>query len=205
MSRGLLTGRRSLFLILVLTLGVVATVILAGCGGGDKEEAATQQKPRALVPGAESDSVAVDTSAVSNMEGAYEAGTLSGAEGVREDPAPEEKASRDTGDEIKAAPAQKETKSTRTTSEPPKAKSGSGGGGAYSLQLGSFTNLDNARKQADRISALGYAPVIEESNLGGQIYHRVMLLGVGDMAEASRLGEHIHSELDIAYLVRLVK
>ena len=54
----------------------------------------------------------------------------------------------------------------------------------------------------DRISALGYEPVIEDSDLGGQTYHRVMLRGVGDMAEASRLGEHIHSELGIAYLVR---
>ncbi len=204
MSRGLLTGRRSLSLILILILGVAAPVVMSGCGGGDQEEAATQQKPRALVPGAESDSVVVDTSAVSNTEDAYEAGTLSGAEGVSEDPASEVKAPLETRDEIRATPAQKEAQPARTSTETRKAKSESGGGGAYSLQLGSFTNLDNARKQADRISALGYAPVIEESNLGGQIYHRVMLLGVGDMAEASRLGEHIHSELDIAYLVRRV-
>jgi cell division septation protein DedD len=138
------------------------------------------------------------------MEGAYEAGTLSGAGGVKEDPAPEEIAPLDTGDKIKATPVQTEAQPARSSTETRKAKSGTGGDGAYSLQLGSFTNLDNARKQVDRISALGYAPVIEESNLGGQIYHRVMLLGVGDMAEASRLGEHIHSELDIAYLVRRV-
>ena len=200
MSRGLLTGRRSLFLILILV--VAATVVLSGCGGGDKEEAATQQKPRTLVPGAESDSAAADTSAVINMEGAYEAGTLSGAEGVSEDPAPERKDTLDTGDEIKATPAPANTQPSRSSTDSPKEKSGSGG--AYSLQLGSFTNLDNARKQVDRISALGYSPVIEESNLGGQVYHRVMLLGVGDMAEASRLGEHIRSELDIAYLVRRV-
>lgn len=202
MSRGLLIGRPSLFLILALC--VAAMMILAGCGGGDKEEAATQQKPQALVPGAESDSAAVDTSAVANMEASYEAGTLSGAEGVSEKPVPEEKSSLDTVDEIKATPVPAETQPTRASTESRKVKSASGGGGAYSLQLGSFTNLDNARKQADRISAMGYSPVIEESNLGGQIYHRVMLLGVGDMAEASRLGEHIHSELDIAYLVRRV-
>ena len=200
MSRGLLTGRRILFLILIL--GVAATVVLSGCGGGESEEAATQQKPRTLVPGAESDSAAADTSAVINMEGAYEAGTLSGAEGVSEDPAPERKDTLDTGDEIKATPAPANTQPSRSSADSPKEKSGSGG--AYSLQLGSFTNLDNARKQVDRISALGYSPVIEESNLGGQVYHRVMLLGVGDMAEASRLGEHIRSELDIAYLVRRV-
>jgi len=193
-----------LSLILILALGVAAPVVLSGCGGGDQEEAATQQKPQALVPGAESDSSAVDTSAVSSMEESYEAGTLSDTEGVNEDSAMEEKAPLETGDEIKATPVQREVPPARTSTETRKAKSGSDGGGAYSLQLGSFTNLDNARKQADRIGALGYAPVIEESNLGGQIYHRVMLLGVGDMAEASRLGEHIHSELDIAYLVRRV-
>ncbi len=200
MRRGLLIGRPSLFLILALC--VAATMILAGCGGGDKEEAATQQKPQALVPGAESDSAAVDTSAVANMEGSYEAGTLSGAEGVSEKPVQQEKSSLDSGDEIKATPVPAKTQPARASTETRKVESGSGGAGTYSLQLGSFTNLDNARKQADRISALGYSPVIEESNLGGQIYHRIMLLGVGDMAEASRLGEHIHSELDIAYLVR---
>ncbi|MCK9994876.1 MAG: SPOR domain-containing protein [Candidatus Krumholzibacteria bacterium] len=204
MSRGLLTGRRSLSLILILALGAAAPVVLSGCGGGDQEEAATQQKPRALVPGAEPDSVAVDTSAVSNTEDTYEAGTLSDAGGVSEDPVSEANVPSDTGDEIKAVPVQKEVRSARISTETPKAKRGSDVGGAYSLQLGSFTNLDNARKQADRISTLGYAPVIEKSDLGGQIYHRVMLLGVGDMAEASRLGEHIHSELDIAYLVRRV-
>jgi len=191
MSRGLMTGRRSLILILILGLGVAAPVVLSGCGGGDQEEAVTQQKPTGMVPGAEPDSAAVDTAAAPEMEGAYEAGTLVGSEGVNEDPTPVE--------------TETQPESTRSSSGTRQASTGSSGDGAYSLQLGSFTNLDNARKQADRISALGYSPVIEESNLGGQIYHRVMLLGVGDMAKASRLGEHIHSELDIAYLVRRVK
>jgi cell division septation protein DedD len=204
MSRGLLTGRRSLSLILVLG---VAALVLSGCGGGDQEEATTQQKPQTMVPGAETDSTAVDTAVVSDMEGAYEAGTLSGAEGDGEYPDSDTKAPAETAAEINATPAEAETPpgSSRTSSGTRQTTTASSGDGAYSLQLGSFTNLDNARKQADRISALGYAPVIEESNLGGQIYHRVMLLGVGDMAEASRLGELIHSELDIAYLVRRVK
>jgi cell division septation protein DedD len=206
MSRGLLTGRRSLSLNLILVLGVAA-LMLSGCGGGDQEEATTQQKPQAMVPGAETDSTAVDTAVVSDMEGAYEAGTLSGAEGDGEYPDSDTKAPAETAAEINATPAEAETApgSSRTSSGTRQTTTASSGDGAYSLQLGSFTNLDNARKQADRISALGYAPVIEESNLGGQIYHRVMLLGVGDMAEASRLGELIHSELDIAYLVRRVK
>lgn len=207
MRRGLLTGRRSMALLLILALGVAVPVVLSGCGGGDQKEATTQQKPKAMVPGADADSTAVDTAVVSDMEGAYEAGTLSRAGGAGEYPASDDKAPAAPPAEIKATPAESETPpgSVRSSSGTQQTTTGPSGDGAYSLQLGSFTNLDNARKQADRISALGYAPVIEESNLGGQIYHRVMLLGVGDMAEASRLGESIHSELDIAYLVRRVK
>jgi cell division septation protein DedD len=74
--------------------------------------------------------------------------------------------------------------------------------GPFSLQLGSFTNVDNARKQGDRIRGLGHDPVIEASSLGGQIYHRVMLKGFRNQSEATRLGEKIRSELGIAYLVR---
>jgi cell division septation protein DedD len=153
-----------------------------------------------MVPDAALDTAAVDTGATSDMESAYEAGTLPDAEGVREDPAAGDRTAQDAEAELKTIPAETEARPTPSVTRP--STSVSSGDGAYNLQLGSFTNLANARKQADRISALGYAPVIEESNLGGQIYHRVMLRGVGDMAEASRLGEYIHSELGIAYLVR---
>jgi cell division septation protein DedD len=133
-------------------------------------------------------------------ESVYQAGTLPTAEGVNEaDEIPEVEAPAAVT-EIKAAPAEAQAPQEPAATRP--ATTVSSGNGSYSLQLGSFTNVDNARKQADRVRALGYAPVIEESNLGGQVYHRVMLRGVGDMAEASRLGEYIHSELGIAYLVR---
>ncbi len=204
MSTGLLTGRRCLFLVLVLALGVAAPAVLTGCGGGDQEESAARQKPAAMVPGAAFDTAAVDTGVISDMESAYEAGTLPDADGVREDPAADEQTAPDAVAEIKTIPAETETRSATsgTVSGTRPSTSVSSGDGTYSLQLGSFTNLANANKQADRISTLGYTPVIEESDLGGQIYHRVMLRGVGDMAEASRLGEYIHSELGIAYLVR---
>jgi cell division septation protein DedD len=193
MSHGLPTRRPRVFLVLVLAC-------LSGCGGQDQEDAATQQKPRALVPGGAPDSALVDTVISTETESVYQAGTLPTAEGVNEAVESPEVETPEVVTEIKAAPAEKKAPEEPSASRP--ATTVSSGSGAYSLQLGSFTSVDNARKQADRLRALGYAPVIEESNLGGQVYHRVMLRGVGDMAEASRLGEFIHSELGIAYLVR---
>lgn len=192
MSTGLLTGRRNSSWVLVLAFAVVAfaavaLVALSGCGNGGEEEEAVQQKPRAMVPGGTADTTVVDTASVIVDESAYVAGTLSDPDGVTQDSVAPEKAEPAAG-------------AAKTENRP--ATSVQSNNGGYSLQLGSFTNLENARNQADRIRALGYAPTIEESNLGGQIYHRVMLSGVGDMAEASRLGEHIHSKLGIAYLVR---
>ena len=200
MSRGLLTGRLGLSLVLVLACGFLALACLSGCGKGDQEESVTQQKPQGMVPAAALDSAMVDSVVTSEAETAYEAGPLPTSEGVRDDPSSTEQVTGQAGAELKASPGATETVPAASASRPPTTVST--GEGSYSLQLGSFTNLANARKQVDRLSALGYAPVIEQSDLGGQIYHRVMLRGVGDMAEASRLGEYIHSELGIAYLVR---
>lgn len=200
MSHGLPTRRPRLFPVLFLAWLTVALACLSGCGGQDQEEAATQQKPRALVPGGAPDSAQVDTVITTETESVYQAGTLPTAEGVTGANEATETEVPEVVTEIKAAPV--ETKAPQEPSATRPATTVSSGNGSYSLQLGSFTNVDNARKQADRLRALGYAPVIEESNLGGQVYHRVMLRSVGDMAEASRLGEYIHSELGIAYLVR---
>ncbi len=200
MRRGLLTGRQRLSLVLGVACGFLALACLSGCGKGDQEESVTQDKPQGMVPGAALDSAFVDTVVTVDTESAYEAGTLPATEGVRDDSSTQEQAAVEAVPEIKAAPPETETAPATSVSRP--STTVSTGDGSYSLQLGSFTNLANARKQVDRLSALGYAPVIEESDLGGQIYHRVMLRGVGDMAETSRLGEYIHSELGIAYLVR---
>lgn len=190
MSRGLMTRRPNLSRVLALVFAMVLCVAFCGCGKGGEDKEAVQEKPRAMVPGGIGDTTVVDIADTSVTESAYVAGTLTGSDGVREDPVPTEP----------AAPVNEVKEVRKTESRPPTAVKSTDGD--YSLQLGSFTNLENARNQADRISALGYAPTIEESNLGGQVYHRVMLRGVGDMAEASRLGELIHSKLGIAYLVR---
>lgn len=196
MSTGLLTGRRSLSGVLALTMVVMVLAALSGCGKGNQDEQDAQPEPGTLVPGGTPDTSAVDTTAGIVSESAYVAGTLTDFEGVREIAGSTDQAPPVA--EMKEV--RKEKAVTKTEVRP--ATPATSNDGAYGLQLGSFTSLANARKQADRISELGYSPVIEESNLGGETYHRVMLRGVGDMAAASQLGEHIHSKLGIAYLVR---
>jgi DedD protein len=200
MRSGLLAGRRRLFPLFVVVLGMAALAVLSGCGSGNEDEAVSEQSPRALVPTGTTDSTAIDTTAAATAENPTEAGTLSDSEGVSGSMNPGEDSQPAVKAEIKPTP--EETKSTAAAADTRPKTSVTGSDGAYSLQLGSFTNPENARKQADRLRSMGYAPVIDVSDLGGQTYHRVMLKGVGDKEKASRLGEHIHSELGIAYLVR---
>jgi cell division septation protein DedD len=196
MSTGLLTGRRSMSMVLALTITVMVLASLSGCGKENQDDQDAQPEPGALVPGGNPDTTAVDTTAGIVSESAYVAGTLTETEGVTEN--------ADSSDQAPPVPEVKEVRKEKTVTqtEARPSTSTTSSDGAYSLQLGSFTSLANARNQADRISELGYSPVIEESTLGGETYHRVMLRGVGDMAAASQLGEHIHSKLGIAYLVR---
>ncbi len=200
MRKGLWSGRVRLSLILALGVGVVVVTLLNGCGNKDQDQADAGPKPRAMLPDSVLAAAADDRGSTLPVDQAPGTGTLPDAEGVSEDPTGEKQAVPPAGAELKAAPKKSEVAPGPAASRP--ATSVSSGDSGFSLQLGSFTNLANARKQVDRISALGYNPVIEESDLGGQTYHRVMLRGVGDMAEASRLGEYIHSEIGIAYLVR---
>jgi cell division septation protein DedD len=205
MSRGLPFRLRGLTIVFALAISALGLVLMAGCGGGEDDDFVDQPKPRYMVPGQAADSTSADTSSVTSGESSYEAGTLTGSEGVTQ--SVDSQGAALTGQEAEIKPTKDESNAApvTTTSRPGVSTSGANGSDAYSLQLGSFTNLDNARQQADRIKAMGYSPVIEETVLAGQTYHRVLLRNVGDMAKASRLGEHIHSELDIAYLVRRAK
>jgi len=190
MRIGTPAGRWQFFLVLVAAI-LVAVFTGSGCGGKDKDKEAAQASRKALVPGVAQDSSLVAAEDSGLTENTYEAGTLR---------TPESGTDR-SPDELKAVPAAAET----APATPPvsrQATPAATGEGTYSLQLGSFTSLANARKQADRIQALGYKPEVVQYDLGGKIYHRVMLERIGDMAAASKLGEHIHSELGIAYLVR---
>jgi cell division septation protein DedD len=200
MRNGLLTSRVRLSLILAVGVGLVAVAILPGCGNKDQDNDAAKHKPQAMLPESQLETAAGDTSLAHQQNTVSGTGTLPGAEGVSGTPAAAGQDVPAAGAELKAAPKEIEAAPLAAGARP--ATSVSSGGSGFSLQLGSFTNLANAQNQLDRISALGYNPVIEQSDLGGQTYHRVMLKGVGDMDEASRLGEYIHSELGIAYLVR---
>lgn len=202
MSRGVPNRFKGLAIVFALIIMGLAVLLLAGCGGGEEDDFAEQPRPRHLVPGQVADSVSTDASDTPGEESSYEAGTLRGAEGVTHSAQNQDVPSSGQDAEIKAKTDQSKAASETKSSRPAVSASAAGGSDTYSLQLGSFTNLGNARQQADRIKALGYAPVIEKTVLAGETYHRVMLPKVGDMAEASRLGELIRSELDIAYLVR---
>ena len=202
MSRGVPIRLKGLAIVYALAIMAVAMLLLAGCGGGEEDDFAEQPTPRHLVPGQAADSVATDMTGTPGEESSYEAGTLRGTEGVTHSGENQGVPSTGQDAEIKVNSDQSKAISETKSSRPAVSASATGGTGTYSLQLGSFTNLGNARLQADRIKALGYSPVIEETVLAGETYHRVMLPKVGDMAEASRLGELIRSELDIAYLVR---
>jgi cell division septation protein DedD len=173
-----------------LLVFLAALANLAGCGGGEDETTAAE-KPRSLVPAAVFDSTAADSTDPAAAVSGTLAGTSAGADGLNADVAPPEPVLK----EVESAGA-------RPVAKTAVKKTSAGAGGPYSLQLGSFTNVDNARRQAERIRGLGLEPVIEASNLGGQIYHRIMLKGFAGMNEASRLGEKIRTELGIAYLVR---
>lgn len=202
MSRGLPFSCRGIFIVSALAVMAGSMILLAGCGGGEEDEYVEQPTPRHLVPKDAADSVSVEAISGTVEESSYEAGTLGDSPGVTESVAAGDLSHAEQEAELKAAPAQKVDNSETASTRPPVAAATSSGDGTYNLQLGSFTSRANARQQADRIQSLGYSPVIEETVLAGETYHRVMLKNVGDMAAASKLGEHIHSELDIAYLVR---
>jgi cell division septation protein DedD len=158
----------------------------AGCGGGGDEEAKAEddaETPKsALVPGALDDTLhtSSDTSSWYQLGGteADDSG-LSSSSPLGE------------GEEVPQAESGPSPSSVAALPE-----------GAFILQLGSFRDQGNAYRQAERLKELGYQAFIEESNLGGQIYHRVVLLGLSDQSAASALGERIHAELGITYLVR---
>lgn len=172
------------------TLVVAALLAISaasvGCGGGGDEEAEAEPPKSALVPGALDDTLrtTADTSSWYQL-GGTESSDSGLSSSAREGGAPESSA-----------------QAVATDSRPNPSSVAKKPEGDYILQLGSFRDQDNARRQADRLVALGYQPFIEDSNLGGQIYHRVVLLGLPDQSAASALGERIHAELGITYLVR---
>lgn len=165
-----------------LSAVLLAGALLAAAGCGGDKDTGEGLPARGLVPGAVQldDTAATDTAALADP---YAAPT---------EAAP-------------AAEALVPPPSTTPRREPPRSADQArqaAPGGTFSLQLGSFLSLDNARSLAARIEALGYAPDLESAVVGGQTYHRVLLSGLADRTEASRTGERLRSELGVTYLIR---
>lgn len=176
--------RRRLFPTLLIAL---ALVMIAACG--DKDEGTpVPRQGQALLPAARIDSV---------PPAPADAGETTvpepGASAAATTPKP-------TAETIKAAAPSPERAARKPISGATQA--GTKAWGAYSLQLGSFRQEANAKRQAARLRERGHAVQIEVAVLGGQTYHRVFLHGIADRDTARRLGEKIHRELDLAYLIR---
>jgi cell division septation protein DedD len=174
---------RVLFALLILAL-------LAGCGGGGDE---AEEAPRkAFVPAAMDDTsyAPADSTAWQQMGGTGEGGTGLATEA-------DAAVTTSTATDRPVAPVESAASAAKPAPAPARKPAG-----PFVVQAGSFRSPDNARQQADRIRTLGYDPVLETSVLGGQTYHRVVLRGLPDRAAASALGERIHAELGITYLVR---
>lgn len=176
----LVRARAAAVLSVVLLSGVLLAAV--GCGGDKDKDQAEGLPARDLVPGAVQlgDTAATDPAALAAPYAA-EPAAAPAAEALVPPPAtgPRREPPR-TADQARLAVP----------------------GGTYSLQLGSFLSLDNARSLGARVEALGYAPVLESAVVGGQTYHRVLLRGLADRTEASRTGERLRSELGVTYLIR---
>jgi len=74
--------------------------------------------------------------------------------------------------------------------------------GGFDLQLGSFRRESNVRVLQDQLRALGHNPEVEVASLAEQTYHRVLIRGLQSREEATRLGEDLHAQLGLTYLIR---
>jgi rare lipoprotein A len=76
-------------------------------------------------------------------------------------------------------------------------------GGRYTLQLGAFSDRDNARRLAMQIEARGYRPNIEEANVRGSTVYRVRLGPFNSIESAQSLGRTLGSSGFNSYVVGL--
>jgi cell division septation protein DedD len=174
-------------IVLVALTGLL--LVIAGCGGGDKEEQSTAQRSGGLVP-AKLDSV-------SAVAGVDTAAVPAAGEQMTEpvgDPSEDAQAPKPVVEEIRAQP------SKTAPAKVPAAKKAAPGG-AFSLQVGSFRQESNAVNLALKIRERGYQPVVEVAEVGGMAYHRVFIRGLADRTQAENIGEELRSGLGINYLV----
>lgn len=176
----------------VAALLVTGLVLVAGCGGGGDKEQPEAAKPHSLVPAA-LDSLTATAEARADSLNAL----TSEMEEPIGDPVVQEPSAA-----VKIVPAQETLKASGQTA-PAKTvtRQPAPAGGAFSLQLGSFRQAANAASLAAQVKALGYPAVVESAEVGGMLYHRVFVRGLGDRARAENLGEELRAGLGINYLV----
>ncbi len=76
-------------------------------------------------------------------------------------------------------------------------------GGKYTLQLGAFSDRDNARRLAIQIEARGYRPLIEEASVHGSTVYRVRLGPFNSIESAQSLGQTLGSSGFSSFVVGL--
>jgi len=68
-----------------------------------------------------------------------------------------------------------------------KGAEGAAGGETWMVQLGSFGELENARRQADRLATFGYSPSISDYTMSGRLMYRVRVGPVATRARAEAM------------------
>ena len=173
---------------------LVALLLVAGCGGGDKEEAPPTPATRSMVP------AGTDTTQAAPGDS-----TLA-ATGLDEmaDPVGDPMDAAVAQDSPATSPRVQETLTTGSATPPAKARTTAQpavSGGDFSLQVGSFQERSNADNLAARIKNLGHTARVESAVVSGVTYHRVFVRGLADRTAAENLGEELRAQLGINYLV----
>ncbi len=185
-----------------LVLIMALLVIVGGCGG-DKDEAIPAVDQSAMVPSGSVDP-AVKADTLSQGMGYNEAqGGNSGLAGEVET------STQDPSTALEAqAVVPPSTESSRANEAGVSGRNATQDltslqeGGIYSLQLGSFQRQAFAEKRAEDVQNAGFDPVVEEVDLAGQIYYRVLVRGISDREMAQELGQDLGAQLGITYLIK---
>ncbi len=179
---------KKILLVLVLLVAVPA-LVLVGCSGKEETPPAdnTHQTP-ALVPG----------SVGQGHEPEVVEPTVEAPREVSEPQAgiPEEPQTRQPAPVVKKIESSPEKPILLT--QPPVVFNG----GLHSLQLGSFRVSAVAEEKATQLQDLGYPATVEQAEVRGLIYYRVLIRGLADRQSAKMLGEELHSSLGFSYLIK---
>jgi cell division septation protein DedD len=166
--------------------GLVAALILGGCGSGDDTPPEQSSRQGSLVP-ANLDTLIAETGADRPVDQVMDASPMM----------------EDEGEEEAVTPVAEEPVAEVVTQSPPVVREVTkpAGQGTYSVQLGSFSVPGNAESLAAKVRLQGHSAVVETALVKGRTYHRVFVRGLASRADAENLGEELRESLGINYLV----